>query len=417
MNNLNFILAEAKKFSLEQITNYHEKLVYHDISFAYRLVDYVQSIGSNVDVSEDTITLAKIGAWIVAGSFGHHEISFNEQGEPESNFSDQSILVGNEFFNKFNVDEDIRETLRIAFSEMSFPNIPTTKVGMIIADSISADLVLGNGIKHLRKLYQELLLHDIKLSKKKWTDMAIKLSSQLKFNLPFCQEELQPRLDEMILKLEKEKKSILRTTDLAIRKELDISEAELKQLKKNLKNSKGRDDRGIQTVFRTTSKNHYTLNEMIDRKANIMITVNAIILSLVIGGVIGQTDIHGHVHCTLNDIPILLLTISAVGSIAFAILSIRPSSTHGKFTEDEIRNKGGNLLYFGNFHEMYLRDYEWAFFQMMNDQDFLYSSLIKDIYFQGKELNKKYKFIRIALTIFLIGIACSVLAFLLVLIF
>ena len=49
--------------------------------------------------------------------------------------------------------------------------------------------------------------------------------------------------------------------------------------------------------------------------------------------------------------------------------------------------------------------------EMMNDADYLYSSLIDDIYFLGNVLGKKYHFLRIAYTIFMIGIILAVIAF------
>ena len=213
-----------------------------------------------------------------------------------------------------------------------------------------------------------------------------------------------------LIQIQSKKKNLEKNSDLALKRELDISDQELKQLKKNLDESKGRDGRGIQTVFRTTSKNHYTLNQMVDRKASIMITVNSIILSLVLGGIIGSQP----QDFALEHLPILLLTLTSIGSIIFAILSITPVITHGQFTEDDIRNKKGNLLYYGNFHDMHLRDFEWGFLEMMNDQEYLYSSMVKDIYYLGLTLKKKFSNIRVSLTIFLIGLTLSVASFLFV---
>ncbi len=48
---------------------------------------------------------------------------------------------------------------------------------------------------------------------------------------------------------------------------------------------------------------------------------------------------------------------------------------------------------------------------MMLDTDYLYGSLIKDIYFLGVVLGRKYKLIRVAYNIFMIGIIVSVIAF------
>mgnify|MGYP006288969931 CR=1 FL=1 len=173
---------------------------------------------------------------------------------------------------------------------------------------------------------------------------------------------------------------------------------EIKKLRKKLSQIKERDMRGIQTLFRTTSHNHYTLNEMVDRKANIMITVNSIILSVLIGGLLSYEQ----TQLVLFAIAIMALT--ALFSIIFAIFSITPNKTQGKFSRDDILKKDGNLLYFGNFYDMEFEDYEWGMLQKLNDNDFLYRSMIKDLYYLGKVLNRKYKFIRLSLYTFLGGL-------------
>jgi len=89
-------------------------------------------------------------------------------------------------------------------------------------------------------------------------------------------------------------------------------------------------------------------------------------------------------------------------SIFFVIFAIRPVHNHGSFTEEEIRNKQGNLLYFGNFHNMHVKDYEWGVLQMLNDKDYLYSSM-RDIYYLGQSIKKKHRNLSISLNIFMVG--------------
>ena len=48
---------------------------------------------------------------------------------------------------------------------------------------------------------------------------------------------------------------------------------------------------------------------------------------------------------------------------------------------------------------------------MMRDPEYLYSSLIKDVYYLGVVLGRKYKLLRIAYNVFMIGILISVIAF------
>ena len=66
---------------------------------------------------------------------------------------------------------------------------------------------------------------------------------------------------------------------------------------------------------------------------------------------------------------------------------------------------------------MKLDDYMWGMKEMMKDSDYLYGSLIKDIYFLGVVLGKKYRFLRISYTIFMFGFVIAILSFFLAIAF
>jgi hypothetical protein len=106
-----------------------------------------------------------------------------------------------------------------------------------------------------------------------------------------------------------------------------------------------------------------------------------------------------------------MLVIVCLATIVMSILATRPNISSGMFTDDEVLAKKTNLLFFGNFHKMKLDRYEWGMKEMMKDGEYLYGSMIKDIYFLGVVLGKKYKLLRIAYTIFMIGFVLAILAF------
>ena len=60
---------------------------------------------------------------------------------------------------------------------------------------------------------------------------------------------------------------------------------------------------------------------------------------------------------------------------------------------------------------MSLSEFEWAMEEMMQDKEYLYGSLTKDLYFLGLVLNRKYNLLRITYSVFMVGIVVSVLAF------
>ncbi len=114
---------------------------------------------------------------------------------------------------------------------------------------------------------------------------------------------------------------------------------------------------------------------------------------------------------TYLKIPSLIFLSSAVATIIISILATRPKISEGTFTPDDIANKKTNLLFFGNFYKATYEEYSSAMKKMMVDTDYLYGSLVKDIYYLGVILGRKYKLIRLAYNIFMVGIIISVIAF------
>ncbi|HLN94310.1 MAG TPA: Pycsar system effector family protein, partial [Flavobacterium sp.] len=265
------------------------------------------------------------------------------------------------------------------------------------------DFTGDGGRERMKNLYEQIILRDFSLSKESWYDILLPLLEHSAIHTEFGKAEIEPGLAKLAKSLRKERKDIEEKKSRAIERELAISEEEIKQLKKEISKAQGRDDRGIQTLFRNISRNHYTLNQMVDGKANIMITVNSIILSLILGGSMGTIQEDNLVRY----IPFFLLGGVNIVSIIFAVLAITPVKTQGNFTEDEVRNKQGNLLYFGNFHNMTYRDFEWGFLQMLNDKDYLYGSMIRDYYYQAQGLERKYRLLRGSLYVFFIGLSLA----------
>jgi hypothetical protein len=174
------------------------------------------------------------------------------------------------------------------------------------------------------------------------------------------------------------------------------------------KNKSNVPERGVETMFRVALRNHMTLSDIADTKANILLSVNAIIVSLALSNLLPKLDNPSNSHLF---VPTIIFIAFTVASIILSILATRPNVTEGKFTKEDVANKKVNLLFFGNFHQMKLDDFEWGISEMMTDREYLYGSLTKDLYFLGLVLNRKYKILRITYTVFMIGIIVSVLAF------
>jgi hypothetical protein len=145
---------------------------------------------------------------------------------------------------------------------------------------------------------------------------------------------------------------------------------------------------------------------MADSKANILISVNAIVLSVIIGTLFDNLLTDPNLQ-----IPVMMLVTVCVLAIMFGILATRPNVTSGTFTKEDIVSKKTNLLFFGNFHKMGYADYDWGMTELLADKNYLYSSMIKDTYFLGIVLAKKYRYLRIAYNIFMYGLILAIVAF------
>ena len=109
--------------------------------------------------------------------------------------------------------------------------------------------------------------------------------------------------------------------------------------------------------------------------------------------------------------PTALLIITCLGSMIFATLATRPKITEGKLTVEDIKAKKGNLLFFGNFYNMSLPDFQWGLNELIRDTDYLYTSMSRDLYFLGVVLGKKYRYLSFCYNLFMWGLIISMIAF------
>ncbi|WP_316928968.1 Pycsar system effector family protein [Aquimarina agarivorans] len=198
-------------------------------------------------------------------------------------------------------------------------------------------------------------------------------------------------------KLLKKRKDVLKTRN---------KEAYKAKIKADLKNESP--ERSIQTMYRVTLRNHIKLSDIADTKANILLSVNAIIISLALANLIPKLDAPTNSHLL---VPSLILVLFSVASIILSILSTQPKVTSGEFTKEQVENREVNLLFFGNFHKMPLETFQWGVNEMIQDKEYIYKMLTKDLYYLGVVLNKKYKLLKITYVVFTIGIILSVVAF------
>ncbi|OEK07805.1 phosphohydrolase [Flavivirga aquatica] len=386
------IITKAEIFTTNLL---NEKLdtafLYHNLTHTQRVVEKVKELTEQCGLTDSEKTILTLTAWL-------HDTGFTKDAK---NHEDESIVIAKEFLNSENYAEKDIDTVCHLILATKIGHKPKNKLEKIIRDADCSHIGSKNyfEVSELLRKEWELVCNQV-FSESEWLDENINfLSTQHRFHT-----------NEAALNWEKRKGKNLSEL-LKAKKKLDIESKKLKQKKEELnfkKNKVELPERGIETMFRVTLKNHITLSNIADTKANILLSVNAIIVSLVLANLIPKLDNPSNAYLIY---PTVIFVTVTVASIILSVLATRPNVTSGKFTKEDVANKKVNLLFFGNFHKMELKDFEWAMGEMMQDREYLYSSMKKDLYFLGLVLDKKYKILRLTYSVFMAGIIVSVIAF------
>ena len=383
------------------IRNYYasvhdDRLMYHNQEHTERVVAAARQIADHYHLNEQDYFIVVTAAWFHdIGYFidpAEHEVKGKEKAE--------------NFLKEKGVDEEMIVAISNAILATKMPQNPHNLLEQIVCD---ADLFnLGTEYfedtnKILRK--ENEALKGKKITKEEWRLSAIRLLEHHQYHTDYAKVLLNDQKARNLEKLKRKAESMeTPQPDISATVQQDIAVAipEAKPGKKD----KDRPDRGIETMFRTTSGNNQRLSDMADNKAHIMITVNSIILSAVISLLLGKIPKQEYLA-----VPTYLILAVSVTAIIFSILATRPSLPSGIFTRQDVEERKVNLLFFGNFYKMNLDEYSEGMWKVMADRDFLYGSLIKDVYSQGVVLGRKYRLLRISYSVFMYGLIMAVIAF------
>lgn len=370
-----------------------EKYYYHNFAHTEEVVDAAKEIANVSELSEEETEIVLVAAWL-------HDIGYSKTYEDHES---ESIVMAKAFLSGQDYEENKTDIVLNAIEATRIPQKPKDKISQVLCDADLYHLSTGKFMKKSLLLKKEQEAHGTKnRSDSEWHSETIRFANTHSYFTNFGKYVLEPKKTKNIKKLDKTKSG---SSD----KYVGQLQSKLVKLQNKIDQDRElKPTRGIETMFRITSKNHLTLSGMADNKANIMISVNSIILSIILSVLFRKFETDPQLV-----IPALTLMITSLTTIIFSILATRPNISKGKFTEEDIKNRETNLLFFGNFHGMGVDNYLWGMKEMMKDGEYLYDSLIKDIYFLGVVLGKKYKLLRISYTVFMFGLVFSIILFVL----
>ncbi|QHS62266.1 Pycsar system effector family protein [Chitinophaga agri] len=403
----------------------HPNLVYHNLEHTKLVVAAAQQIAAHYRLADNDLLIVCVACWF-------HDLGYL-MGETKMH-EEKGAEMARVFLNVQQIPEDIQQQVAGCIMATKMPQNPKNLLEEIVCDADLFHLGTKDFRDRSRLMRQEFeLTSGREISGAEWNAGSLRLQETHHFFTAYCKALLQQQKEDNIVKLksklEKQEEKAVKKGKATVQKELSAAEDALaaatpaaiaapveEEKKKDKKKDKDKEKeakvkdakpgRGVETMFRTTSTNHIRLSSMADSKAHIMISVNSIIISVILGVLVRRLEDYPNLI-----LPAFIFLLTGVLTIIFSVLATRPNINVGKFTKADIDSKKTNLLFFGNFHEMSLEEYTWGMTEMMKDNDYVYGSMIQDIYHLGVVLGKKYKQLRIAYNIFMFGLIISVAAF------
>ena len=358
---------------------------YHNFIHTTYTVNKAEEIMRNTPVSKEDQEKVLLALWF-------HDTGYVECAQ---NHEEKGVAILTDFLKQENYPESFIEDVSQLILATKITYEPRNLLEKIVKDADCSHFASHDYNDISDALRKEWELTNVRcFSNDEWNAGNLEmLKDKHHYYTDYARENWEPLKKKNIKKIEKK-----------LEKEEDKKEnADNKKEPKEPKS-----DRSVDTLFRVTLNNHTRLSDIADSKANILLSVNAIIISVCLSVLVPKLDTPKNAHLI---IPSFVLLTSSVLTIIFAILSTKPNVTKTNFTAQDIADRKVNLLFFGNFHQMLFNDYHDAMKDLIKDRDYIYDSMVKDLYFLGKVLDRKYKLLSVTYKIFMAGIIISVLSF------
>ncbi len=377
------IIKEAEQFITNLLNQEMPvKLTYHTLEHTVKVVKNVLLIGAEEGLTSEEMDILQIAAW-------YHDAGYTiaYQGHEA-----ESVHIADSFLSELMVDQEIRKKVAECIMTTTFPQNATSRAAEVLCDADFMHLGQEDYFELADKLFQEQKEIGIRNVKQaEFNNESVKLFEEHSFYTNYCKNTFVATKAKNLQLLKEKIKSKIEKAEKAA-------------------NSK-KYSRGVDSMFRLTARNQINLSQIADNKSNILISLNGIIISLSLATLVSKFKQEPSII-----VPTIIFILFSLSTIVLAILSTRPNISTGKFTKEDFKQQKVNLLFFGNFYNMKLEEYEEAVVEMINDDPYLYLALIKDQYLLGKVLAKKYQLLRWAYNVFMIGLIITVGAFLFVLI-
>lgn len=385
--------------------------LYHSYQHTCEVVALCLRIAENMRLTaadKDTLLTA---AWL-------HDVGYLYTYE---NHEAKSMEIGEQFLAKYGATVSVRKVVAACINATKTDVAPLQLLEEILHDadlgySLDGDFELQGNL--LRMEWQLVL--GKQYTNGQWDAAQLKfLSESVSFHTPYAKINFAPRAAEYLARYAKRvaKKAEAKKEKQNLKAERLEKQAERTNIAAALHPYDRLEPktpvRAVQSFFRSVYPNHLELSSIADNKANMMISINSIVLTLIIALYsvgMGSTQ---ELKSSLYILPILLFVCTALGSLGIAVLSVMPKVTNLNRGKDISREQiKKNIIFFGNFVHLSPQEYEQIMQEVLNDSQLLYGNMTRDLYFLGKVLHRKYRLLSLSYTVFLSGLTISVISFL-----
>lgn len=388
------LLSDAQNYVLSLFNSHAEsKLVYHNYQHTADIVERVNTIASEMNLNEETKEVAQLAAWFHATGF---LFDYNTPTQKSKALA-EGFLTAEQYPQA--LITDVIKTI-----ETTVPGgIAETLEEQILSDAIMAQHYALDFFETSPLLRLEWeLTQGRRISSYEWQQLQLQNQLQVHFFTPYAKQNFgRLAAQNLLTQKNKAEKSKLLPNQI-----IDDKEGQVKRyqgLEKKIPTS------ATQTFFRTNYRNHINLSAIADNKANIMISVNAILISVVIS-ILSYRNIPDTNPMVL--LPVVIFLVTGLTSLICAVLSIRPKVTTPPDGPVDFEAIKKNIVFFGNFVRLDLEQYEDAIDAVLRDSELLYGNMARDLYFLGKVLDKKYRYLTMSYNIFMVGFVATVITFL-----
>lgn len=163
---------------------------------------------------------------------------------------------------------------------------------------------------------------------------------------------------------------------------------------------------GKETLYRVTVRGQVSIIGIMDKKANLIISINTLLITGALGLLTGSFfyELEHDKLQIFNHIPLVILLVFSVVAMTFAILSTRTDLSIKKFQERF------SPLQFTLSHDnkMSLDEFLQKMEGVLAENKQIYENLNTDLYFLSKVIARKSYFLNIAYILFVLGLVGAV---------